>query len=105
MKLYLDDEREPPMFDRLTGEVENWTLVKTAEEAIKLIETGQVEFISFDHDLGPGLTGYDVAKRIERLVAEGKIKPPNYALHTGNIVGAGNIDKAMKSAWKIYQSA
>jgi hypothetical protein len=77
-------------------------LVKTAEEAIELIRSGIVSKISFDHDLGEGLTGYDVAKEIEDLAREDKIKPIDYYIHTGNPVGANNIDRAMKQAEKYW---
>lgn len=53
MKVWLDDIRKmPARFDRH---------VKTAQEAIELLETGLVTFISFDHDLGPveAGTGHD----------------------------------------------
>ncbi len=44
IRIWLDDLRPCPRVD--------WVHVKTAEAAISLIETGDVEFISFDHDLG-----------------------------------------------------
>jgi hypothetical protein len=44
MKVFLDDRRPAPD--------SSWTVVQTPEEAIALLETGQVEVISFDHDLG-----------------------------------------------------
>ena len=44
MKLYLDDVRECP---------QGWTLVKTAPEMIRCLESSEVEEISLDHDLGP----------------------------------------------------
>jgi hypothetical protein len=69
MRVYLDDTRKP-----LPG----WTLVKTADEVIALLETNEVELLSLDHDLaeahyqgtyvGPGVpkTGYDVALWLPR---------------------------------------
>ena len=62
MMLFLDDQRECPG---------GLTLCRTAEEAILLIDTGNVSHISFDHDLGGRLNGYDVALHIENRVAEG----------------------------------
>ena len=102
MKIFLDDIRDPPLFDRVTGERLTWTVVRTAEEAISLVEAGKVTFISFDHDLGYGLSGYDVAKRIEELAHSGAINPIDYAIHSANPVGAENIDRAMKSAWRFW---
>ena len=87
--LFLDDLRDPPP---------GATLCLTAEGAMQLIESGVVTRISFDHDLGTELTGYDVAKLVERLVAEGKITMPRWHVHSANPVGRSNIEAAMRSA-------
>ena len=73
-----------------------------AHDALILIEAEVVTFISFDHDLGQGGTGYDVAKRIEELAYLGQLDPIQYKVHSANPVGAGNIIKAMESAWKVW---
>lgn len=93
MNLFLDDIRNPP--------AAGWTLVRTAEDAIKILRTGIVTWISFDHDLGTELTGYDVAKEIEGLVYSEKIKCPRWLIHSRNPVGAKNIQHAMESAWSM----
>jgi hypothetical protein len=65
MKLWLDDIRLPPR---------GFVWVKTAEEAIAHLATGDVELCSLDHDLDHSvslLTGYDVLEWMERCVAEG----------------------------------
>ncbi|HKR38586.1 MAG TPA: cyclic-phosphate processing receiver domain-containing protein [Paraburkholderia sp.] len=51
--MLLDDERPPP---------KGWLRVYWPDEAIQLLESGIVEEISLDHDLGndAGGTGYDV---------------------------------------------
>lgn len=49
MKLWLDDCRDPAKF--IKTDWQTWTWVKTAEDAIALLRTGQVEFASLDHDL------------------------------------------------------
>lgn len=53
MKVHLDDERAAP---------DGWTRVYWPLEAIRLLETGAVEEISLDHDLGDDTrrTGYEV---------------------------------------------
>ena len=89
MFIFLDDIRIPP-----PGAI----LCRTAEEAMKLLETGEVDYISFDHDLGLGLSGYDVAKYIEQLVFEGSIQCPRWTIHSANPVGRNNIEAAMKAA-------
>ena len=48
MNLWLDDARTPPT-EEASGVI--WEWVKTADEAIELLETGTVEFASLDHDL------------------------------------------------------
>lgn len=102
MRIWLDDEREPQRFD-LIGNPLRWDVIcKIAQAAIDLVRTGHVMFIDFDHDLGPGLTGYDVAKEIEQLAFQKKIPPIDYAIHSGNVVGANQIDEAMKNAWKVW---
>lgn len=96
MKLFLDDIRKPIYV--LNGYDENeWTIVTTAEKAIQHIQSGVVTHISFDHDLGTQLTGYDVAKAIEKLVIEKKIKMPIYYVHSSNPVGAENIRRCMNN--------
>lgn len=46
MKLWLDDIRSPERFGCI-----GWTWVKTADEAIALLVTGEVTEASLDHDL------------------------------------------------------
>jgi hypothetical protein len=63
VKVYLDDQREPPD--------DSWVLVGTPSEAIALLRTGRVEAISLDHDLGLldseyEASGYDVLLWIEQ---------------------------------------
>jgi len=92
MRVWLDDEREiRPGFD---------VWVKTAHEAIDLLKTGRVTFISLDHDLGEPHcgTGYDVVVAIERLVFEEEIQMPEYALHTANPVGRERMRRALENA-------
>ena len=73
MKVWLDDLRDAPP---------GWVRVTTPEEAIALLETGDVTEISLDHDLGlvdgeRERTGYDVLLWLERDVAEGRwVIPP-----------------------------
>ena len=48
VNVWLDDRRKPPVFEGIPV-----TSARTAEEAIALLETGEVESMSLDHDLGP----------------------------------------------------
>ena len=92
MKIFIDDVRECP---------DGWNLCRTAERAINLIDKQYaiISEISFDHDLGEGLTGYDVACFIEKQIFTGKMKHiPKWKIHSANPVGRQNIERAMKSA-------
>jgi hypothetical protein len=77
MRVYLDDERATP---------DGWIRVYWPEEAIALLESGQVEEISLDHDLGDDEhgTGYDVVLWIEEAVALRGFKPPRMFVHSAN---------------------
>ncbi|WP_020405206.1 cyclic-phosphate processing receiver domain-containing protein [Hahella ganghwensis] len=93
MKVYLDDERKTP---------EGWTRVYWPEEAIELLQTGKVEEISLDHDLGDDDhgTGYDVVLWIEEQVITNDFQPPKIRVHSANSsarekmeAGIGNIER------------
>ena len=77
MKVYLDDERETP---------DGQTRVYWPEEAIALLQTGEVEEISLDHDLGDDEygTGYDVVLWIEEEVITKNFHPPKIKVHSAN---------------------
>ena len=77
MKVYLDDERTPP---------EGWQLVRWPDEAIRLLETGEVTDLSLDHDLGDDErgTGYDVVLWLEEAVATRGFRPPRMKVHSAN---------------------
>lgn len=92
--LWLDDERTMPVGFN--------THVKTAEEAIELIKTGNVIKISLDHDLGTKSTGLTVAKFIEEQAYYGNIKPINCFVHSQNIVGAKNIKIALDNTKRFW---
>lgn len=77
MKVYLDDERQTP---------DGWVRVYWPDEAIELLQTGRVECISLDHDLGDDTrgTGYDVVLWIEEMVATSGFRPPLILVHSAN---------------------
>lgn len=87
--LFLDDERTPP-----PGAI----LCRDAGEAVRLVETGSIKVISFDHDLGTQKTGYDVALRIKKLVEQGRISLPEWHIHAGSPEGRKKIKAVMESA-------
>lgn len=91
MKLFIDDIRNPPD--------ETWMTVRCPHLAIDIIALGFVTEISFDHDLGSDLTGYDVAKFIEEFH---ELMPIKWQVHSANPVGRKNIEAAMQAAERLY---
>ena len=77
MRVFLDDERTTP---------DGWVRAYWPSEVIALLETGKVEDLSLDHDLGDDErgTGYDVVVWIEEAVVMRGFKPPKMAVHSAN---------------------
>jgi len=84
MYLYLDDIRQPIH--------NNFHIVRNYEDCIDILKNNIVYFLSLDHDLGEGKTGYDVAKY---LVQEG-IEIEQINIHSENPVGRDNIIQLIK---------
>jgi len=81
-KLWLDDARLPPDA--------SWTLVRTAKQAIAILDSCDVDVISLDYDLGEEErcgTGLDVARHLTAMVKIGRKMPTVVMLHTQNPVG------------------
>ena len=91
--IWLDDERI--ISDRwLTAigypEICEILMCKTAEHCIEWLTKHANEYhiwIAFDHDLGAGMTGYDVAK----YIVKNQIAIEGFTCHSMNPVGAKNI--------------
>ena len=84
--IYIDDMRQP----LIPGVI--W--VKSYDEAIAALTTIPYTpslVIDFDHDLGEGKTGYDVAKWLVEYNYFGKFR-----IHSMNPVGANNIRQLLK---------
>jgi hypothetical protein len=103
LKVWLDDLREAPP---------GWVHVKTPEEAIELLRSGEVEEISLDHDLGLATpeserTGYDVLAYLEEAVATGAWKHPlpDIRIHSANPVGQQRMEMAIASIKRHAASA
>ena len=100
LKVWLDDVRQPPP---------GWTWVKTVNEAIGLLSSGNVKEISLDHDLGDWvtswegyeagdmragakeLTGYDVVL----WMSEHNMWPKIVRVHSQNSVGRERMEKTI----------
>lgn len=107
MQLWLDDKRNPQdhLIQREFGAVEGMVWVKTVDEAKEYIKQGNVDYISFDHDLSTPQTGYDLAKWIEEQAFLGVIAPIIWCIHSQNMVGRANIDRAMRNADKYWRKS
>lgn len=105
MKLWLDDIREPWKFGCV-----GWEWAKTAEQAVALLKTGNVEIASLDHDLTTeqmmggmiGIirednvkSGYDVVLWLEQN--------PQYWPPKGTFVHSMNPVGRERMAWVIAQ--
>ena len=89
MQLYLDDLRPTPVgFDR----------VYSYEEFVAYLEReGLPDLISFDHDLGEDLSGYDCAKYLVEYCLANQLPPPDYRVHSQNPVGKENIERLLEN--------
>ena len=98
MRVFLDDKRPMPADFNIH--------VKTAQEAIALLKTGNVIHISLDHDLGPldecG-SGYQVATYIEAHAYAGDLPWLTWATHSQNPVGVSNMQQALKNADRYWE--
>jgi hypothetical protein len=75
--------------------------VKTAAEAIALLNARNVTEVSLDHDLGDEAavgSGYDVLRWIEeRVVLNASYQPPAMHLHTSNLGALDRMEAAVRS--------
>jgi hypothetical protein len=116
LKIWLDDIRPMPFPERIDDGKFGYPYDEhapydvhctTGEAALAhiLLSDGNVTFISFDHDLGNGITGYDVAKKIEESAYSGYLEIPiEYKVHSANPIGSKNIHDAMRSAWRAWKN-
>lgn len=90
MKVYLDDERIAPP---------GWVQVRWPDEAIALLNTGEVCELSLDHDLGDDVrgTGYDVLRWIEEQVVCRQFVPPIMHVHSANPPARARMEAAILS--------
>ena len=100
--LFLDDERDPPEATKNA-----WKVARSYFQAICLVdEYGFPDYVSFDHDLGLGMNGYDFAKYLVALDMSSSnprmLMPDhfNYTIHSQNPIGSENIDRFLKNYLK-----
>ena len=116
-KIWLDDERDPndQGIQEQFGSTPDMLWIKNPDELEKMLFHGEIESISFDHDLGlidskwlnvVSVSGYDLAKKIEELAFNGKIPRIRWRVHSMNPVGVREIKVAMSNAdrhWTRYE--
>lgn len=95
MKVFLDDERTTP---------DGWIRVHWPAEAIALLESGQVEELSLDHDLGDDSrgNGYDVILWIEEAVALRGFIPPTISVHSANSSAVAKMLAGIQAIERLY---
>lgn len=96
--LYLDDVRTmPDKFDKCIRNYKDFVkFVKAQKSSISMW------YISFDHDLGEGLSGYDCAKFLVNWCIDNGYKVPTYEIHSANPVGRENIRSIFETYNKLY---
>jgi hypothetical protein len=104
MKVWLDDDLDKPdMPNRHTPE--GWVGVKTAQEAIDLLKTGEVDEIDLDHDLGDEIltgNGYDVLLYIEKALVSQGFVPPKINIHTANPSAREKMERAVDQIERLF---
>lgn len=102
MRIFLDDRRSPPD--------ETWVLVRTPDEVIRLLETGEVTELSLDHDLAVfdgerEIDGYSVLTFIERAVALDEITfpIPKLSVHSGNPPAHERMQNAIDAIYRLAE--
>jgi hypothetical protein len=90
MKVFLDDLRPTPV---------GWVRAYWPADVIRLLETGAVEELSLDHDLGDDErgTGYDVILWIEEAVALRGFRPPRILVHSANAAAAVRMNAGIRA--------
>ena len=85
--LFIDDLRTPAEYTNF-----KIYIARTYDEAIKALNIYTFDIISFDHDIGIGPTGYDIAK----YIVENNIRiKDGFKVHSSNPVGRYNISQLL----------
>jgi hypothetical protein len=82
--------------------------VRTPEAAIELLQSGEVEELSLDHDLGLDVgenerTGYDVLLWIEKRIGTGAkaFHLPELRVHSANPPAHDRMDRAISAIRRL----
>lgn len=90
--LFLDDERIPKTNRR-------FIIARSYQEAVAIVEEkGLPSYVSFDHDLGAGPSGYDFAKYLVTYFQDhAEVNMFEWNIHSANPVGAHNINSYLNN--------
>lgn len=69
-----------------------------------ILKNGMPDFISFDHDLGEGRSGFDCAKFLVEYCLDHHIPRIHFQVHSQNPVGKQNIESLLHNFNKIMNS-
>lgn len=69
-----------------------------------ILKNGMPDFISFDHDLGEGRSGFDCAKFLVEYCLDHNIPWIHFQVHSQNPVGKQNIESLLHNFNKIMNS-
>jgi hypothetical protein len=106
LKAWLDDRAEhaPPAH-------EGWTIVRSPQEVIYLLEAGEVETLSLDQDLalweeaGPEITGDSVVRWLMEAVVSRVLRPPKQdEVYSGNPAGRGRMEFGIAAVYRRWES-
>jgi len=106
IRLWLDDERDPKNLEiqQKFGARGDEIWVKNVGEALSYIQTGNVEYISFDNDLGEGLKeGKELANWIEKEAYYKRLPRLSWEVHSQNPPAHKEIIQTMQNADKFWQ--
>lgn len=107
MRVWLDDIRDPtlPHIQAGYGSTGDEVWVKTVPEAMALLKTGKVRWISLDNDLGEGEPeGYAVACFIEEAAWLGTLDRLTVYAHSDNSVANPRMRSAIANAQKYWSA-
>lgn len=106
MKLIIDDVRSARMVVGTT-DAPNWKVVQGSDEALELLESGVVEEVSFDNDLGIGqMEGKKLFAKMVDLIVGGKIPRPSYiGIHTDNIIARREMQMLLRDLDRQLENA
>jgi hypothetical protein len=105
VRVWLDDLRDPrlPHIQAGYGSRGDEVWVKTVPEALALLRTGAVCWISLDNDLGEGeAEGYEVACFIEQAAWSGALEPLEVHAHSDNCVAGPRMRAAIDNARRYW---